>query len=209
MDYYQEITLAEQVDIDFSHILSITLQSIHGVVSIAKGQSEGGNIALAFPEYDYNPKKVGFLGNRIRCFGASKSDLEGINLTENLNHIADYVKVGEIKEVGDKATHYEIYTKYRHKSSVKKAEKLYNHLLKKYGQEKFDKEVGGFDAILANCEKQNKQLPYPYVSLVSKSSGEPYPLRIKREIVTAETKNAVFSGFGLSDQAKLSAVPAW
>lgn len=209
MDYYQEITLTEQGDIDFSHILSITLQSIHGVVSIAKGQSEGGKIALAFPEYDYNPKKAGFLGKRIRCFGVSKSDLEGVNLKDALSHVADYVKVGEIKAVGDKATHYEIYTKYRHKSSVKKAENLYNHLLKKYGQEKFDKEVGGFDVILANCEKQNKQLPYPYVNLVSKTSGDAYPLRIKREIVTGKTKNAVFSSFGLSDQAKLSAVPAW
>lgn len=209
MNYYQEITLVEQGDIDLSHVFSITLQSIHGVIPIAKRQSEGGNIALAFPEYDYNPKKAGFLGERIRCFGARKSDLEIANLSDALSHIADYVKVGEIKEVGDKATHYEIYTKYRHKPSVKKAERLYDHLLKKYGQEKFDKEVGGFDVLLANFEKQNKQLPYPYVNLVSKASGDTYPLRIKREIVTGKTKNAVFSGYGLSDQSKLSAVPAW
>lgn len=209
MQFYQEITLAEQTDVDFNYILSTTMQALHGAIAIAKGDSEAGRVAIAFPEYKYNPKKKGFLGKRIRCFAASEAELASIDLKAVLRHLSDYAKVSEIKAVGDKATHYEIYTKYRHKNSVKKAQKLYKHLLKKFGQEKFDREVGGFDTLLAQCEEQNEQLPYPYVNLVSKGSGEHYPLRIKREIVTGMTETVAFSGYGLSEQGELSAVPAW
>lgn len=209
MKFYQEITLAEQMDVDFNYILSITVQALHGAIAVAKGDSEEGGIAIAFPEYKYNPKKNGFLGKRIRCFAASESELANIDLKAVLRHLSDYAKVGDIKEVGDKATHYEIYTKYRHKNTVKKAQSLYDHLLKKFGQEKFDREVGSFEALVEQCEKRNGQLPYPYVNLVSKGTGAAYPLRIKRDIVTSDTKTAAFSGYGLSDQSKLSAVPAW
>lgn len=209
MQFYQEITLTEQVDVDINHILSITMQALHGAIAVTKGDSEEGGIAIAFPEYKYDPKKSGFLGTRIRCFGKNEADLVNIDLKAVLRHLSDYAKVAEIKAVGDKATHYEIYTKYRHKNSVKKAQSLYNHLLKKLGQEKFDQQVGSFDVLLEQCEERNKQLPYPYVNLVSKGTGAAYPLRIKREIVTGKTKCAVFSGYGLSDQTKLSAVPAW
>lgn len=209
MQFYQEITLAEQIDVDLNYIISMTLQALHGAIAIAKGDSEEGGIAIAFPEYKYNPKKKGFLGKRIRCFAASEAELASIDLKAVLRHLSDYAKVAEIKAVGDKATHYEIYTKYRHKNSVKKAQNLYDHLLKKFGQEKFDREVGSFEVLLEQCEARNEQLPYPYANLVSKGTGEPYPLRIKREIVTSETKTSAFSGYGLSDQSKLSTVPAW
>lgn len=209
MQFYQEITLAEQIDVDLNYIISMTLQALHGAIAIAKGDSEEGGIAIAFPEYKYNPKKKGFLGKRIRCFAASEAELASIDLKAVLRHLSDYAKVAEIKAVGDKATHYEIYTKYRHKNSVKKAQNLYDHLLKKFGQEKFDREVGSFEVLLEQCESRNDQLPYPYANLVSKGTGEPYPLRIKREIVTSETKTSAFSGYGLSDQSKLSTVPAW
>lgn len=209
MQFYQEITLAEQIDVDLNYIISMTLQALHGAIAIAKGDSEEGGIAIAFPEYKYNPKKKGFLGKRIRCFAASEAELASIDLKAVLRHLSDYAKVAEIKAVGDKATHYEIYTKYRHKNSVKKAQNLYDHLLKKFGQEKFDREVGSFEVLLEQCEARNDQLPYPYANLVSKGTGEPYPLRIKREIVTSETKTSAFSGYGLSDQSKLSTVPAW
>lgn len=209
MQFYQEITLAEQIDVDLNYIISMTLQALHGAIAIAKGDSEEGGIAIAFPEYKYNPKKKGFLGKRIRCFAASEAELASIDLKAVLRHLSDYAKVAEIKAVGDKATHYEIYTKYRHKNSVKKAQNHYDHLLKKFGQEKFDREVGSFEVLLEQCEARNDQLPYPYANLVSKGTGEPYPLRIKREIVTSETKTSAFSGYGLSDQSKLSTVPAW
>lgn len=209
MNYYQEIALVEQVDVNTNHILSIIFQALHGAIAVAKNGKEKGNIAVAFPEYKYNPNKSGFLGTRIRCFAKNKAELTNMDLNAVLRHLADYAKVGEIKEVGDKATHYEIYTKYRHQNPVKKAKKLYNHLLKKFGQEKFDKEVGSFETLLKQCEERNEQLPYPYVNLVSKSSGESYPLRIKREVVTSKTKWETYSGYGLSDQSKLSAVPAW
>lgn len=209
MKFYQEITLIEQMDVDFNHILASTMQSLHEAISLEKGAAEAGSIALSFPEYDYVPNKKGFLGKKIRCFAETEAELASIDLNTVLESLADYARVSEIKEVGDKATHYEIYSKYRHKSSVKKAERLYAHLLKKFGQEKFDREVGGFDAVLENCHKGNKQLPYPYVNLTSSRTGNRYPLRIQRKVVGSATKNNAFSGFGLSDQSKLSAVPAW
>lgn len=209
MKFYQEITLIEQMDIDFNHILASTMQSLHDAISLAKGDAEAGSIALSFPEYDYIPNKKGFLGKKIRCFAETESELASIDLKNVLKYLADYVRVSEIKEVGDKATHYEIYSKYRHKPSIKKAERLHAHLLKKLGQEKFDQEVGSFAAVLENCQVGNKQMTYPYVTLTSNRNGNRYPLRIQRKVVGSETRNTAFSGFGLSDQKKLSAVPAW
>lgn len=210
MDFYQEITLIEQMDVDYNHIHSATIQSLHGAIAAAKKNKEIGSIALSFPEYYYNAKsKKGFLGCKIRCFAANKHSLAKLDLKTVLDSISDYVHVSSEKEVGDKATHYEIYTKYRHKSAVKKAERLQAHLIEKLGKEKFDKEFDDFDAVIAHCERNNQQLAYPYVNLTSTSSGNPYHIAIKREVVDIATENSVFSGYGLSDQSMLSAVPAW
>lgn len=212
MKFYQEITLVDQMDVDFNHILASTVQSLHGAISVAIeiGGAESGAIALSFPEYYYNPNNnKGFLGKKIRCFAETEAELVSMDLNAVLGSLADYVEIGGVKEVGDKATHYEIYTRYRHKSANKKAEKLYAHLLNKFGQKRFDEEVGSFEAVVESCAVNNKQLAYPYVTLTSKNTGHSYPLRIKRKVVTSSTKNAAFSGYGLSEQTKLSAVPAW
>ena len=212
MKFYQEITLVDQMDVNFNHILASTIQSLHGAISVAIeiGKFENGGIALSFPEYYYNPKNnKGFLGKKIRCFAETEAELVNMDLNAVLGCLADYVQVSGVKEVGDKATHYEIYTKYRHKSANKKAEKLYVHLLNKLGQKRFDEEVGSFEAVVENCAVNSKQMAYPYVTLTSKTTGRSYPLRVKREVVTSSTKNAAFSGYGLSEQTKLSAVPAW
>lgn len=209
MKYYQELTLIDQSDVNRYHVYSYIYQELHRSLAHKKNGTDI-NIGISFPDYVFNAKSnKPFLGSKMRLFAKTKAELESINLRELLDTLADYVHVSSIKEVGDKATHYEVYTRYRHAGYLLKAERLQAHIIKKFGQERFDSEFANFEAVVAHCEKYNKQLGFPFINLKSASNGNPYCVRIKKEVVDKASVDTIFNGFGLSNKKYRSTVPAW
>lgn len=209
MNYYQEITLIDQGDVNLYHVHSAVYESVHTALCEHRNGFKV-NIGISFPLYQYTEKKdKGQLGKKVRLFAKTKEELELLNLSVALDGYADYIHIASVKEVGEKATHYEVYSRYRHKGHQKKAERLQAHLIKKHGVEWFDEQFGSYEAVLAHCVKTSTVLSLPFVTLKSNANGHYYDLRLKRQKLDAPTKAFSFDGFGLTSKEKLSAVPAW
>lgn len=210
MNYYQEITLLDQADVNKYHIFAGVYQIIHNVLA-RQLEDITHNVGISFPQYGYNEKKdLGTLGCKIRLFTQAHEELELLAVKDILDTYADYIHISSIKDVGERATHYEVYSRSRHQGYVKKATRLQAHLIKKHGIEWFDKELGSFEAVLAHCEANNKlQQNLPFIKLISRSNGAPYEIRFNRQTLDTAPNNFSFDGYGLSSKDKMSAVPAW
>lgn len=209
MNYYQELTLIEQGDVNQYHVYSGVYEGIHHALCNQKN-GDKVNVGVSFPLYQYSQKKnKGMLGSKMRVFAKTEAELKLLDLAVVLDGYSDYVHIGSIKEVGDKATHYEVYSRYRHKSLPKKADRLQAHFIKKFGQEWYDENFGSYDAVLEHCEKTSHISNVPFIKLKSSTNGHHYDVRFNRRVLDAPTKGFSFDGFGLTSKEVLSAVPAW
>lgn len=212
--FYQEITLLEQPDINLYHVYTDVYGVIHNMLhqSLRRySDADSTRIGVAFPEYHYNSRKhAGSLGRKVRLFAKSAGELQALNVRDMLGRFSDYAHVSPIEAVGDKPTHYEVYTRYRYKSVKKKALSLQAHLIKTKGQAWYNDNFGSFDAILEHCER-NRVSPthHPYISLSSASTEQQYKVSITRDVVEKPTESFLFNEYGLSLKENPSSVPAW
>lgn len=209
MNYYQEITLIEQADVGLNYVHSAVYEGIHTALC-DNYQGLKVNIGVSFPMYEYAEKAdKGQLGNKMRLFAKTKQELALLDIPAVLDTYADYIHITSIKEVGSKATHYEVYSRYRHRGHYKKAKRLQAHLIKKYGSEWFDENLGSYDAVLANCIAHSPMLNPPFITLKSHTNGQEYHVQFSREKLKQPTESFSFNGYGLSSKKNPSAVPAW
>lgn len=209
MNVYQEITLIEQLDINYNHVFSSIYQELHNALSESANENKS-RVAISFPEYYFNPKTDrSNLGKKMRVFGVTEADLVVLALKDKMSHFSDYIHISSIKDVGDKATHYEVYTRYRHDGYEKKARKLQAHFIKKFGEDAYASAFGSFDKVVEHCETYSKQLAVPFINMRSNSNGSKYCVRIKREKTNECSSSKVFDLFGLSCKQEKSAVPGW
>lgn len=209
MIYYQEITLVSQIDVNAYHIYSDVYEKIHHSFC-NKGNGTQINIGLSFPEYRYSEKAdKGSLGSKIRLFAMSKHELDDFDIRDLLEGYADYVHISSIQEVAGKATHYEVYSRYRHVNSYERAVRLQAHFLKKHGEDKYNEAFGSFEAVLEHCEQTDQSKNMPWITLVSDSNKQRYPIVFKRTILQKPTTDFIFNDFGLSANKTISTVPGW
>lgn len=211
MNYYQEITLIDQMDVEQHRVHSGLYQILHKKLRFGD-DGESRNIGIAFPKYQYNPARArdqGTLGNKIRLFAQTEAELKLLNLAVILEEYADYAHISGIKEVGNKATHYEVYYRHRTTGVAKKARRLEAHFIKKFGQAWLDNEFGGREAVIKHCQQHTKFQKMPFVRLKSTSNGHNYTVIFERQIVPTPTDVFSFDSFGLSSKDNLSSVPAW
>lgn len=208
--FFQEITLLDQQDVDVYHVYSSVYAALHHALC----NNEDGdvfNIGLSFPEYHYNAKtKAGGLGRKIRLFARTKKELELLAVADALSDYIDYAQTSKIESVGDKVTHYEIYTRYRYKRAEKRAEKLQAHLIKTKGEEWYKATFDSFDAVVEHCESTgNAAKNLPHICLASTTNNQQYIIGFERAVVDTPTNNFSFNDYGLSKKTELSTVPAW
>lgn len=209
MKSYQEVTLMPQMDVNYNHVSSLVYQELHNALSECPSERKGA-IAVSFPEYYFDAKtNKSNLGKNMRVFAEYEDDLDALDLKSVVSHFSDYVHITNIKDVGDKATHYEVYTRYRHDGYEKRARRFQAHFIKKFGDDAYAEAFGSFNKVLEHCKKYNKQLGMPYINVKSNSNGNEYCIRIKKEQVDKCSNSAVFNLFGLSCNQKKSTVPGW
>lgn len=205
MNYYQEITLAEQGDVAAHHIRSELYQILH--LALFRLNGNDANIGISFPNYRHKRRgKPPCVGDKIRVFASTRLELEQLDAQGLFGNYVDYIDVSEIAEVGNNPTHYEVYTRSRYKSIIKRAERLQAHFIKKFGEQAYNDKFGSFEAILEHCENTSKQEVLPFISIVSNSNNNRYTVVFDRKTVDASAKGC-FNGFGLSDG--VATVPAW
>lgn len=208
MKYYQEIKVIDGTGMNENTVLSDVCGIIHNILSVS---GDDVNIGISFPEYTYNARRdKSTLGFSMRVFALTQKELEQLDLSNRLDNFNDYINLTEITQVGDKATHYEIYTRCRLKNTERKAEKLYKHFLNKHGEDVLVEKFGDFQGVLEHCEKTNKDFKHlPFINATSNSNGNDYIIKLKRQIIDKPSNEFVFNNYGINNTKSSSTVPAW
>ena len=103
MNYYQEITLLPNADIDLYFIWQKLYQQIHLALVGNKKDDNASSIGVSFPEYDANKFS---LGTKLRIFAEKEQTLEHMQCEKWLNRLSDYVHLSEIKPVPERLSGY-------------------------------------------------------------------------------------------------------
>ena len=96
MKYYQDVTLIPGPEIPLYFIWEKLYQQLH--LALVEIQDENGKVPVGagFPGYEQEPPT---LGNKLRLFAPSRSDLEALNAEKWLSRLADYVHLTGIRPV--------------------------------------------------------------------------------------------------------------
>jgi CRISPR-associated endonuclease Csy4 len=205
MNYYLEITLLPNPDINLFGLWSKVYQQIHlGLVEMQDGQG-GVPIGVAFPEY-VRGDKYSVLGGKLRLFAEHEATLSQFNVSHWLARLSDYVHCTSIRPVPEKLMGYAIYQREQPKTNK---ERLARRYAKRHN---LDYETAlngpidltaksppnaGYKMQFRYCDMPKKTVPTPFIRLKSLSSGQEFCLWIKKT-AAAEPSGTTFGSYGLS-----------
>ena len=210
MNYYQDITLVSNAEINLGYIWQKVFQQAHialvenGYKYESKEKSgiekhlRGSNIAVSFPCYadkDYP------LGNKLRLLAHDQVLLEKLGIEKWLCRLLDYVKIDAIEEVPSSVS----YVGFRQKRV--KGEKRLEQSLQKKAKHIADKFGMDFNITLRDLKKKHvfnkEKLPFIQVESQSSATTDRKP-RFKLFIEKAELavqQEGIFDCYGLSKTA--------
>lgn len=191
MEWYQEITIRSTTELSAAHIWSKIYQQLH-MRFIEFNHVDGQwKFGVSFPGYqDSQEKKT--LGNSMRVFAPTDSDLEDLNLTKLLRLYDDYVDITDIRDLrGTHIRRYASYWRYRFESSRENKARRY---AKRHG-------VSVDEAMELFPERILGEQP-PYIQMRSLSTGQRFRLYIKKTPKEEEADEG-FGAYGLSEKSAL------
>lgn len=205
MNYYLEITLLPNPDINLFSLWSKVYQQIHLGLAARQDDQSRVPIGVAFPEY-VQGEKYSVLGGKLRLFAEHEATLSQFNASHCLARLSDYVHCTSIRPVPEKLSGYAIYQREQPKTSK---ERLARRYAKRHGMDlatALSFEIGLTVDPLPNkdyktrfryCDMPQKTVTTPFIRLQSLSGGQMFCLWIKKTVV-AEPSGAAFSSYGLS-----------
>lgn len=189
MNYYMEITLQPDIDIDVHFLWTKVYQQLH--LGLVEMQDSNGKapIGLAWPGYDAAKHQ---LGDKLRLLAATEAELERFNARQWLNRLSDHVHLTGIRNVPKYIQSHACYYRIQPKSSNARL-----------ARRKAKRENISYEQALTTLEKFKEQRSdAPYVQLKSLSSDERFRLFIGYREVT-EPMNSGFNTYGLSQQSSV------
>ncbi len=189
MNYYLEITLLSNPDLNLFSLWSKVYQQIH--LGLVEMQDDQGRvpIGVAFPEH-VQGDKYSVLGGKLRLFAEHEATLSQFNASHWLARLSDYVHCTSIRPVPEKRSGYATYQREQPKASKERQARRYAH----YHNVDYDTALSRYQG------KSQKTLETPFIRLQSLSGGQTFCLWIKKTVVT-EPSGITFSGYGLSATA--------
>ena len=189
MNYYIEITLLPNPEINLFSLWSKVLQQIHlGLVEMQYDQKQVP-IAASFPEYVVG-KKYSMLGGKCRLFAQDEATLIRFDSAKWFIRLSDYVHCTGIRSVPEKLIGYAIYQRQQPKTNKAR---LARRFANRHG-------VSYKDALQRYTDMSQQKISTPFVRLKSISSDQVFCLWIKKNLV-AEPIVGTFSSYGLSYKA--------
>jgi CRISPR-associated endonuclease Csy4 len=210
MNYYQDITLLPNAEITLGFIWQKVYQQVHialvehgyDYVRREKDGTEtklrGSNIAISFPCYG---AKNFPLGEKLRLFAQSDTNLTELEIEQWLKRLLDYVRIDEIKPT-PRSVSYVGFRQKRVKGERRLEQSLQRkakHISKKFGV--------SFNNVLRDLKKKyvfnEENLPYIQVESQSTATNDFKPrfkLFIEKVEVT-EPQQGKFDCYGLSKTA--------
>lgn len=203
MNFYQEITLIRQAEINLNFLWSRLYTQLHLALVEQKDANGLVDIGVCFPGYKIGRNKSGevftTLGEKIRVFAPNGEILQQLNLDKWLERLTDYVHISSIKAVDQsKVTGYLRVCRYRPKPNIES-------LVRRYA--KF-KKVSEATALARYQNKQRNWQDYPYVRMKSLSRDREFSLCINQKLVPQDG-NGKFTTYGLSADGGKGALPNW
>ena len=211
MNYYLEITLLPNYEINLFSLWSKTFQQIHlGLVETQDAQKRVP-IGLSFPEYKMG-EKFGILGSKLRLFAPEETALIQFGADKRLSRLSDYVHCTGIRPVPSAVKGYAVYQREQPKTG---RERLARRYAKRHNLDyetafngkvelcaKHDNATEHQKMLMSYSEMPHKTITTPFIRLKSLSSGNTFCLWIKKR----EIENSVsgtFTTYGLSPTASV------
>ena len=210
MNYYQDITLIFNAEINLGYIWQKVFQQVHialvqnGYEYVRKEKDgvetilRGSKIAVSFPCYADNAYP---LGNKLRLLAQEQVLLEKLGIEKWLCRLLDYVKIDSIEAVPSSVS----YAGFRQKRV--KGEKRLELSLQKKAKHLADKFGKDFNSTLQDLKKKHvfneEKLPYIKVESQSSATADRKP-RFKlfiEKIELADPQQGTFDCYGLSKTA--------
>jgi CRISPR-associated endonuclease Csy4 len=185
MNYYQEITLLPNADINFYFIWQKLYQQIHLALVENKTAGNSSAIGVAFPEY--NADKFS-LGTKLRLFAEDEKSLEQMHFEKWFNRLGDYVHLSHIKSVPGKLAGHACFKHIKLKGNK---EKLAKRRAKRKG-ETLRQALAHFE----DFEEQRSKLPY--INMTSQTNGQHFRLFIEKQAME-QPQTGLYSCYGLSN----------
>jgi len=182
MNYYIELTLLPSAEIELHFLWEKVYQQLH----LALVESGKGQVAISFPDYDYERR---YLGAKVRLLSSSKAVLESVQVEQWLSRLLDYVHIMRIRPVPDVIEH-RVFRRVQTKSSVERLARRYaKH--KGISEAEAQKHFKGRKIVCSSA---------PFVRIKSLSSRESYRLMIAAESLKQPQEEGQFSSYGLSSK---------
>jgi CRISPR-associated endonuclease Csy4 len=202
MKYYLDLTLIPDAETPIYFLWEKLYQQIHLALVDQAAEAEGqkiSDIGVSFPQYRQYKKHP--LGKTLRLLSSQQAQLESIESGNFLTRLRDYIHCKSIKPVPDKITMYVCFSREHIKGNM---ERLARRRAKNLGIE-YDQALAYFQQP-SRTQSEKKQLDLPYVYLNSQTTGQRFPLFIRREERSQNAQSKTFNCYGLS---KVTTVPVF
>ncbi|MCK9174842.1 MAG: type I-F CRISPR-associated endoribonuclease Cas6/Csy4 [Desulforhopalus sp.] len=191
LDYFCEITLLPGGDISLYFLWEKIFFPVH--LALAEMQDkQGGVLGCSFPGYD---AKIFQLGNKLRLFAETETDLEKLGLRKVMQNFSDYLHITRVRHVPENVDKFACFFRIQTKSNT---ERLARRKAKR-------KAISYEEALHLLENRKNRESKAPFIWMKSLSSGKRYRLMIGR-CEGQPTGTLQFSSYGLS---RVSSVPVF
>lgn len=186
MQYYIDIKLLSDTEITLGFIWQKVYNDIHLALVEHKDHENMVSIGLSLPAYG----EIFPLGNVLRLFAQSEAELKSLNLDTRLIRYADYVDIGDTKEIPPEIKGYVTFGRKQFKSNPQRLAKRY---AKRHS-------VSLEEALEVYKQVEAQQTKLPYINIKSTSTGQHLKIFIEKKEAKREEKGK-FTTFGLSQTA--------
>ncbi|MBT3716384.1 MAG: type I-F CRISPR-associated endoribonuclease Cas6/Csy4 [Deltaproteobacteria bacterium] len=186
MDYYQEITIIQNVEANLGFLWEKVFQQVHLALTENKTETDTSEVGVSFPEY----KQGNFpLGAKLRLFAQTEKQLQQLNLLKWLNRLSDYTHSTSIREVPESVKQFAVFSRKQFNTNPLR-------LAKRRAKRKGESLEQALEYYSSFKDKETK---LPFINMVSLSSKQKnrFRLFVEMELVN-NPSGGVFNCYGLS-----------
>lgn len=221
MKYFIEIILIDAANFSLYKLWSKLYTQVHLALVEQQNPDKAVNIGVSFPGYKYSEKdgkSFGTLGDKLRIFAPTESELQQLNLQKCLERLTDYLHIKSIQPVPENVVRHLLVRRYRADMNMERLTRRFmQRESKRTGTEisfaeaktmQNQRFVDKQKVSLKEAEKHYQQpqmKEFPFIKLKSLSGKKDFSLQIE-QIQAEQAKTGTFSTYGLSSH---TTVPHW
>lgn len=193
MNYYQDIILLPDEEIDIAFIRNKTYDKLHKAMYDLNSK----NIGISFPNTYKDKDKYLKLGDTIRLHG-SKESLEKLQKLNYLSSLSDYSKISKILPIPSEIKAYQVISRIRQTMNESKLRKRVAYQKEK-GILKTEDEAKAYIKQYKN-KMFEKSLKEPYLEIPSTSTKNRYRIYLNFKELQDKENIGEFNQFGISKE---------